>query len=315
MPSETCAACCLTGALLTGHSVFFAAHPKYLNVDIRLVLDVAEGALDVFLTAHEDALQVEVNASTGRHRVVFDPRYETELSGDGGRARRDVSPVSNLTSPLYRRVTRAAEEVNTFIRLSGRLDMLLVRRLRGRLTVQLPQDRYDLRTTTFYLAALSVGVTPARGTVFFRQDQHKMNMAVFFSVFFSCFFLFLSLCVALWRLRRLTSRRRSARLQEAEMRSMARRAVARFTLQLQPEQPEPGGARRRRGTAEPPVRAVALEPCSDGAAGVTTVFVQLPGGAAAPTRLALASTLTSLGRGVVPNSRLPAVLRRSGPVT
>ncbi|XP_043238778.1 multiple epidermal growth factor-like domains protein 8 [Amphibalanus amphitrite] len=316
---ELCGACCLSGALLSGRTVFFAAHPKYLNVDIRLVVDVAEGAVDVYLTAHEDALQVEVNSSTGEHRIVFDPRYHTEPEDHIGglRARRDTAPLSNSTAtPLYRRVTRAAAQVNTFIELTGRRDLLLVRRVRGRLTVQLPQHQYDLRTTTFYLAALSVGVTPARGTVFFRQDQHKMNMAVFFSVFFSCFFLFLSLCVAMWRLRRLTSRRRSARQQEAEMRNMARRAVARVTLHLQPEEETAqGAARRRRRSPDLPVRPAAVEPCSDGVAGVTTVFVQLPGGAAAPTRLALASTLTLLGRAAAPNSRLPAVLRRAGPVT
>ncbi|XP_037078652.1 LOW QUALITY PROTEIN: multiple epidermal growth factor-like domains protein 8, partial [Pollicipes pollicipes] len=243
------------GELLEGRTVFYAARPKYLNVDIRLSVDVVEGAVDVYLTAHEDALRVNVNGSSGRHRVEFDPRYEG-VTPVGGRPRRRADNATG--APRHRLLARTAADINTYIRLPGQQHMLLVRNLHRRLTVQLPQDRYELRSTTFFVALLSVGDRPAQGTVFFRQDQPKMNMAVFFSVFFSCFFLFLALCVSLWRLRRLSSRRRTVRRQEAEMRSM------------------------------------------------------LPGGAAAPTRLCLGSSLTLLNRAGPHNSRLAELLRRSG---
>jgi len=39
------------------------------------------------------------------------------------------------------------------------------------------------------------------GSIYFRQDQLHIDLFVFFSVFFSCFFLFLSICVLVWKVK------------------------------------------------------------------------------------------------------------------
>lgn len=64
----------------------------------------------------------------------------------------------------------------------------------------------------------------------------------------------------------------------------------------------------RRITSMSDVKPVAIEPTEDGIAAVATVFVSLPGGSTAHTRLALASSLILLARQYPSGGR--AFLRR-----
>jgi hypothetical protein len=52
-----------------GQTVFFAVQPKYMNVDIRVVVDVTQGALDLYMSPSEEMFVVNVNSSTGTHMV------------------------------------------------------------------------------------------------------------------------------------------------------------------------------------------------------------------------------------------------------
>jgi len=64
-----------------------------------------------------------------------------------------------------------------------------------------------------------------------------------------------------------------------------------------------GGGAASRFSAGAGVRPVAVEPTDDGIAAVSTVFVRLPGGAEAPVRLAMASSLILLSRNHPINGR------------
>ena len=46
--------------LLDGKTIFFGVQPKFMNVNIRLVIDVLEGATNVYFSSVEDAFVVEV---------------------------------------------------------------------------------------------------------------------------------------------------------------------------------------------------------------------------------------------------------------
>ena len=76
---------------------------------------------------------------------------------------------------------------------------LVIRDVRDRLVLTYPHQLHPLKSTRFYLVVLAGSEGPAQGLLFFRQDQAHIDLFVFFSVFFSCFFLFLALCVLLWK--------------------------------------------------------------------------------------------------------------------
>lgn len=54
--------------------VFFVVQPKFMNVDIRVTVDVTQGGLDLYLSPRDDTFVVEVNSSTGAHSVLVDSR-------------------------------------------------------------------------------------------------------------------------------------------------------------------------------------------------------------------------------------------------
>ena len=43
--------------------------PRFMNVDIRIIVDVTQGALDLFLSPRDDTFIVNRNSSTGFQEV------------------------------------------------------------------------------------------------------------------------------------------------------------------------------------------------------------------------------------------------------
>jgi len=52
-----------------GQTVFFVVQPRYMNVDIRVIVDVTQGALDLHMSPSDDTFVVTVNSSSGAHTV------------------------------------------------------------------------------------------------------------------------------------------------------------------------------------------------------------------------------------------------------
>nr|KAF6392567.1 hypothetical protein mPipKuh1_007768 [Pipistrellus kuhlii] len=94
----------------------------------------------------------------------------------------------------------------TYVTVTEPLAVLVVHSVQDRLVITYPEEH--LKSSRFYLLLLGVGdpsgpgansSADSQGLVFFPQDQAHTDLFIFFSVFFSCFFLFLSLCVLLWK--------------------------------------------------------------------------------------------------------------------
>ncbi|MPC59517.1 Multiple epidermal growth factor-like domains protein 8 [Portunus trituberculatus] len=321
-------------------TVFFAVQPKFMNVDIRLVLDVTEGGADVFFSSRGDAFVVAPPHPGAAPALTIDPQYlrsagvgggdESGRSGGGGSGGGGNGTVES------RLVQREGRGLKTFATVTRAAEILVVRNVTNRLVVTLPQHHHDLRSAKFYLAVQGVG-RPGRpltwGSVFFRQDQPRIDLFVFFSVFFSCFFLFLAVCVVAWKVKQGLDLQRLRRQHMVQMLHMAKRPCAAATLLLHPEDAataaEPPldhtlwspGRRKRAAKRERDglqVGPLAVEPTDDGVAAVLTLMVQLPGGGLggttpnphAPThRLALGSSLCLMSRIFPPASR-PFHLRR-----
>ena len=64
--------------LSKGQAVTFAVLPKFMNVDIRIIVDVTEGETEVFLSPEPRMFVVETNSSTYEHEVTLDPHFEVK---------------------------------------------------------------------------------------------------------------------------------------------------------------------------------------------------------------------------------------------
>ena len=152
----------------------------------------------------------------------------------------------------YKLISRKCDDrLGTYVRLDDPASVLQVTGLKNRLVISLPEGRHDLRTTRFFLAIRgSWNSTSVRlqkrstenhsdnnsnlktdgglsyGSIYFRQDQLHIDLFVFFSVFFSCFFLFLSICVLVWKVKAVSDLRQARRRHAVEMQHMARRPFA-----------------------------------------------------------------------------------------
>lgn len=257
---------------------------------------------------------VNVDKNTGYHNVSLDPGY---MSYNTIRQhRRDLTVITAEESILKE---FKAESLNTFITVDSSETILLVRSLQGRLVITLPNDKLNLKTTRFYMVFYNKGdklKNETFGNLYFRQDQPHIDLFVFFSVFFSCFFLFLAMCVLLWKMKQGFDARRSRQQRAREMLHMASRPFAKVLVHIDHpvtplnRSPDLQSTPRKISDRTPllshessrpfqhvnthrcfDVVPIAMEPTEDGSAAVGTLVFQLPGGISAPSQLCLGSTL------------------------
>ncbi|XP_076675323.1 multiple EGF like domains 8 isoform X2 [Andrena cerasifolii] len=324
-----------------GQTVFYMVQPRFMNVDIRVMVDVTQGALDLFLSPRDDSFVVTLNSTTGYQEVDLDSRFVWRRDPHSmwldERTRSKMRIVefhphntfpfaSNgsttepnwNTGPQYIVMERYAENLATFLPIEKRNTFLVVRNLTNRLVLTLPQDKHELHQTKFHIALRAIDPMhpetsgrAAYGMIFFRQDQLHIDLFVFFSVFFSCFFLFLAACVVAWKTKQAADVRRARRRHVVEMLHMAKRPFASATIiydrdgnDCSPSSPQRKNRRNKLVSFHSDVRPVAAEPTDDGVAAVATVFIRLPGGRQAPVKLALGSSLILLTRVYPVNSRV-----------
>lgn len=299
-----------------------------MNVDIRIIVDVTKGGVDFFLAAKDDVFIVEVDKETGLHDIYIDEKYSVDLKSHKittdvfstvKRKKRYIEDYTwksvNISEHISEEVllptVANAQGLTTYIEVKKCEDFLLVKNLENRLVVTIPQEVHDLRTTRFYMILRGTG-KETYGNLFFRQDQTRIDLFVFFSVFFSCFFLFLAICVVVWKVKQAFDLRRARRLHAAEMKHMASRPFARIVTIVDDEADSdlylysPCNYRKKlkhmktHGRDSPKhqqiedkscLRPIAVEPLSDGFGAIATILVQLPGGANSLVRMSLASSL------------------------
>uniref|UniRef100_W5L7W2 Multiple EGF like domains 8 n=1 Tax=Astyanax mexicanus TaxID=7994 RepID=W5L7W2_ASTMX len=241
-----------------GRTVFFAAQPKFTNVDIRVTIDVTFGEVEVFVSNSHDTFIVDVDRQTGVHTInIEDELTSTALARGDKDVPLALSPLkvnaNSSSSALLslhtkphgpeREVRRErAEGLITYITVWKPQTVLRVSGVRDRVVITFPHEVHSLKSSRFYIVLLGVGTDShdgeSQGLLFLRQDQAHIDLFVFFSVFFSCFFLFLSVCVLLWKVKQFLDFRREQRRHIQEMTKMASRPFAKLTVYLEPEEPQ-----------------------------------------------------------------------------
>ncbi|XP_054855201.1 multiple epidermal growth factor-like domains protein 8 isoform X1 [Eublepharis macularius] len=214
-----------------GRTVFFGVQPKFTNVDIRITIDVTFGGVDVYISTSYETFAVDVDRVTGMHSVrVVSP--VDEATGRGG-----ANNGSQTSPPVREKHTHG---LITYITVRAQHSVLIVRGVRDRVVITYPHEIHALKSSRFYIVLLGVGgtspnVTESQGLLSFRQDQAHIDLFVFFSVFFSCFFLFLSVCVLLWKVKQFLDLRHEQRRHLQEMTKMASRPFAKVTIYFEPD--------------------------------------------------------------------------------
>ena len=282
--------------------------------------------LDVYMSPNQSTFLVEVDPSTGRHNITIDPEFQyidpskqyKEITKRSLRYKRSANTTEPAPDPLYKlKVVRFQGQMSTFITLYEHRTILLVQNLQNRLVLTLPHNLHNLKESKFYIVLYGTGgpgSDATQGKIFFRQDQPHIDLFVFFSVFFSCFFIFLAMCVLIWKVKQAVDTRQSRQRRIVELATMASRPTARISVIFTPcndlvqspgyspvlhrrKKPKKSGtsaiAPNNQGDREFSINPVALEPTDDGIATVGTFIFQLPGGNQAPLQACFGSCLVN----------------------
>uniref|UniRef100_A0A0L8GCI5 EGF-like domain-containing protein n=1 Tax=Octopus bimaculoides TaxID=37653 RepID=A0A0L8GCI5_OCTBM len=296
--------------LLKGQTRFYAVQPKYLNVNIRITIDVTQGGVDVYFSPDDKTFVVDLNRETWFHEVKLDKslKFQAMYHEYMQYTRNDVN---------YYLRKEVAKDTNRFITLEQANTTLNITDVRFRLVITLPLDVHDLEKSQFYIIIYGRGDINSNttyGKLIFRQDQPHIDLFVFFSVFFSCFFLFLAICVLIWKIKQTVDAQRSRQQRAREMQHMASRPFAGVLVLVDHDvvlsNPTTRKLRVNKPTARSPqcpevnlmhqclredhfsISPIAIEPTEDGIASVATVVFQLPGGGSTASKVCLGSALT-----------------------
>lgn len=196
-----------------------------MNVDIRVIVDVTQGSVDLHMSPNDSSFVVSVNSSTGAHNVELDPTYYKHEPFRKMPTFDEDEPEKPHMFWYYDKIEYlladyTAKDLATYVAIDRRNVLLRVRNLRNRLVLTLPHNIHDLAHTKFYIVVRSRHTddgSASYGVVYFRQDQLHIDLFVFFSVFFSCFFLFLAACVVAWKAKQAADVRRARRRHVVEV--------------------------------------------------------------------------------------------------
>uniref|UniRef100_T1JFI7 Multiple epidermal growth factor-like domains protein 8 n=1 Tax=Strigamia maritima TaxID=126957 RepID=T1JFI7_STRMM len=347
--------------LHSGYTVYFVVYPKFRNVDIRVIVDVIQGSLDLYLSPRDDTFVIRNNLLMTKHVISVDAKYGIELGFSTSPQNNETFHVerkkrssnnfkyndfttfasnpnnSDATEKRYKFREKSAKGLNTFVTIADPFEFLVVRNIENRLVITLPQEVHDLRSTHFYLVLQSTStvnkdeVNVTYGNLFFRQDQPRIDLFVFFQFSFPVF-PFLAVCVIVWKVKQAVEVRRARQRQAVEMEHMASRPFARITAIIDEEIVDDflpysptlyakkwKGRKHFHGRDSPKihqnddkysVRPVAIEPTDDSVSAVSTLLIQLPGGSAAPVKLTLGSALVTMRVYPTTYSSIKACMRR-----
>lgn len=219
-----------SNVLLKGNTVYYAVIPRYMNVDIRIVIDVSFGVVDFYFAFRDDIFIVDSNLSE-THQILFDSKYTIFEA-------QSINDTDHLINQSFKSQNLQFKSISpnsliTHIKVTSSNELFKIDSLKNRLVITIPHQVHDLRSTRFYLILKGLS-NLTFGALSFRQDQSRIDLFVFFSVFFSSFFLFLTFCILTWKFKRTFDIRRARRLHAAELRHMASRPFSSLLVYLDP---------------------------------------------------------------------------------
>lgn len=103
-------------ALHPGEMVFFAIQPRFMNVDIRIMIDVTQGELNVFMSTHDDTYLAYPNSS-----LILDEQYRQHHNGS-----RKTEDVTLELDAIGLRTYTTVKQPKTILAVRGLKDRLVI---------------------------------------------------------------------------------------------------------------------------------------------------------------------------------------------
>ena len=103
-----------------GEMVFLMIQPRYLNVDIRIIIDVTQGKLNVFMSTHDNNFSVRYNETSGLNEIHVDAytkQWENSSLTDDTFLEKDAVGLRTYFS---------VEKPNPILRVNGLTDRLVI---------------------------------------------------------------------------------------------------------------------------------------------------------------------------------------------
>lgn len=316
-------------AIPPNKTFFFAVPPQFTNLDIRLTIDIYQGAVDVYMGTTDKIFIVETNFTSNAHSLLLRestsrtkrsilegsmvgetkigveyPDFDVYVERDG-RFRRS-SPTVQPTKAVFPNHVVDAQGGELSMYTSFKAGLLLVQGIQRRVTIGIPYRYHNFGKDRFYVGVITRGnkdSSDTAGVVYFKQELAQIDLFVFFSVFFSVFFLILSLFFLLWKIKQLHHGRQFVMQRQIAMETMASRPFSVYNMQIERNEPmqsfakvhskllEQASVRNRRSQRgrQLTITPMAVEYTEDELAAIGTIFVQFPENAESVWNIALAS--------------------------
>ena len=257
-------------------SAFFMASPSYTNVNMRLVIDVIDGELDVYLTDSDQYFFISENATTQNQNfsIIFEKR--------GRRSNDYITLPELIISP---------DKFATFCEYSG--NILLVKNLRKRLVITIKYPIHDLNIKFFYLGLSTINKPVSAFFIYYRQDLPRLNLILFFLVLIVCLLIFMCFFMLAWKARQLYLQGMVVGEQHLALKTMASRPIGSYKLLLCENHDELIRKRKvEKMSLLNKVIPLATQDTEDSLASVITVMVQFPSNELGECCFCLGSGLT-----------------------
>jgi multipile epidermal growth factor-like domains protein 8 len=182
-----------TVPLKGGKTIFFVIQPRFMNVDIRIILDVTVGELDFFMTTNDDSFVVLTNQSNSFHEILLDSKYQwIQEYSDNYSENLNITPLVTSSKKSFENMSiphafnddrgstdcrshgkfyvldKNAQSQTTFVKLTKCNTLLRIFELKNRLVVTLPQSVHNLSGSRFFIALRAANHATATGLLFFR---------------------------------------------------------------------------------------------------------------------------------------------------
>lgn len=226
---------------------------------------------------------------------VFSGSIDVYIATGNNAFRVSSNQTVSIFSSSISRLDVYSDGLNKYVTFSGDSIVAVVKEVTHRFVVTFPFEEHKLDGKQFYIV-VKAGSSGAEGITYFKQDNVKIYIVVFFAVFFSCFFLVLSVVVIGWSIKQHIYSRREVHNREILTERMQSRPFAKFAFLFEYQSPSPSILRHRKttGSTRKAIRAMGVGATNDYLASVTTVMIQMPQTEKIKMSLMLGTTLTTM---------------------
>ena len=170
--------------LQPGQTVFFAVQPKFMNVDIRVTIDISQGAADILLSAHSQMVMVDQNwTSDNVHNIRFDPQFGLDLNLADFKASKKVNGEDDalffllpggMSLSWQDDQVEEQRRLRNLIKKGMRLYVRNAPQLVSNQTVRPPRERFSVRQVNTDGLSTFASLSHPNEVLYIKNVQHRL---------------------------------------------------------------------------------------------------------------------------------------------